>query len=781
MSAGRRMRQGLAAMTSGVNVVLFVFGMATLQAVSAPRPETLSDMLTETKIYISTRGSDANPGTARKPLKSIGRALEVARDLPTDAPREIVLADGVYEVEAPVKVTSEDIDVTIRAANRGKAIISGSVPVTAWTSDPLDPGVFSARLPFKPEPGSLLMLFDNGEPCELATYPKKGRLHYKANAADGNYQWLGFDPNEFPAGFEFGSGDLESIWVVLPQEWAVTQSYVDEVDSVGHRLHMKSKSWMVLGKFNQGYTLSNTRLGMSEPGAWMYESGSGRILYRPRAVTDSKLPNCRLTRQRCLFDIRGVQTSFALEGLVLEGCCVPFVRPNIWSSEPLCGVVSVRSSRRVALTDCEIRDTAGDGVMFLKADTCKVEKCNVHNTGGSCVSFVDGGVGNIEVSGCELHHGGILTCAPLLSVVIPNAKIVGNHIHDGPGRGAVLWSSDSLFADNHIHHVMKAQRDGGGLYGGYSWTIVKGNKVHDTYGWPCLYADEGSQHSVFTQNTCEHWWPTHMHCTRFCSVTNNVFICKGSKHRFSFQGSGGGVFSDNRLLLGTDVKESDYISLEACSEWARNEVILQGGDGKRSVAKKSFKTGMEDPKDPLFVCRMPDGADPSDGAAYPTLGGQSLYPSQLAAGGSMCGCPHTHVKAAWNGAKAWFWFDTSYNALKGYLGCRNIGGHVWGHWDGAKLVFENGLEVEVYPDGFARSNRSSVTFGPTDTRHSSGYRTATFAVAIPLSALGVAPDGVEGKTMKFNVCCHNEDHRISAWGWRPKGKDFLTGKLEFRK
>jgi len=746
--------------TIGVAVALPLFAAAKLPLAAEKLPEV--------KVYVSPKGLDTNPGTVAKPLKTIERALAVARDLPTDAPRAIVLADGTYPVEDPIKVTAADIAVTIRAANRGKAVLSGSVPVTGWTPDPHDAGILVAPMPFKAEPGRLYMLFDAGEPCALSTYPKKGRLHYSANEADGNWQWLNFRPEEFPADFDFKDLDLESVWLILPQEWATTRSYLDEIDIDGHRLHMKSKSGMELGKFNQGYTLLNTRLGLTEGGAWMCETGRGRILYRPKA--GAKAPDCRLTRARCLFDIRDVRTSFALDGIVLEGCCTPFVSPGIWTGEPLCAAVSVKCARRVTVANCEIRNTAGAGVMFLKADTCTVAKCDVHNTGACCIEFVDGGAGNVEVSGCELHHGGILSASsPLLGAQISHIRIVGNHIHDGPGNGAVMWSRDSVFADNHVHHVMKVQRDGGGLYGGYCWTVVKNNHVHDTGAWPCLYADEGSQHSDFTKNRCEHWWPTHMHCTRFCTVTNNVFTCPASGHRFSFQGSGGGVFSDNQLLLGRNVTERDYLSLEACREWARNEVRLSDNAGKYQTAgKKSFKTGAKDPKDPLLVYRTP-----------PAKGGSALYPSQLAEGGSMCGCPHTQVRADWDGAKVWFRFRTIYNALSGYFACRNIGGHVWGHWDGAKLVFENGLEVEVYPDGFARANRPDVAFGAGDTPHASDYRTVTFAVAIPLQALGLQAETAADKPVKFNVCCHNEDHRTSAWGWHPKDKDVLTGQLEF--
>lgn len=761
---------------------------AVAPARAAVRLPQAAEKLPDVKIYVSPKGKDSNPGLASgKPVKTLPRAIEIARKLDTDGPRTIVLADGTYPVEESVKIKAHDISLTIRAQNRGKAVISGFADVTGWQADAGSTNLLVAPLPFKAEPERLYLFLSGEKPAALSKYPDQGRLAYDATKGGGNWQWINYRAESFPKDFDVGSLDLKSVWLVLPQEWATTRTYLDEVDVVNHRLHMKKKASMELGEFNQGFTLMNTRPGLTKPGMWMFEADAGRIVYWPRKGETAETLNCRITRARCLFEVQSV-SSLVFEGLVLEGCYALMTSPGIWSAEPLSAALSVKCSRKVVVSNCEIRHSASAGVMFLKADACKVVKSNIHDVGTSCVDFIDGGVGNVAVEGCELHHGGIFSpSSPLLNLQIVKATVRNNHIHHGPGNGAVMWSRDSLFASNHIHHVMSVQRDGGGLYGAYNYTVVKNNYVHDTGAWPCLYADEGSQHTVFTGNLCKHWWPTHAHCTRFVAITNNTFVCPGG-HRFSFQGSGGGTFSDNRLYLSRDVNERDYISLESCREWARNDVWLVNANGdKTHLGKRTFKCGVPDRVLPLLALQTPPGSTPIsadgkaiDSTAWLATGRDVIRPYQLAEGGSMYGVPGSELKLAWDKSHLYVKVTTIYNAFAGYLGSRNLDGTSWGHWDGVKLYFPNGLWVEFYANGQAKSSDPAVLAGG-EARYKGTVRFGLeYAMSIPIGMLGLSEGDIAGQKIPFNVCARNEDHRTSAWAFRPKGKDVLTGELEFQ-
>jgi len=763
-----------------------VFGAGA--AVAAAKLPQAAEKLPDVKIYVSPKGKDANPGLAAgKPVQTLPRALEIARRLDTDGPRTILLADGTYPVTAPIAFKAQDISVTVKAQNRGKAVVSGFAEVTGWQQDAYATNLLVAPMPFKPEPERLYLFLSGDKPATLSKYPEKGRLGYDATKGAGNWQTLNYREGTFPKDFDPKTLDLKSVWLVLPQEWATTRTYISSIDAGAREIHMKNKSGMELGEFNQGFLLMNTRPGLTKPGTWMFEADAGRIVYWPREGETPDNLKCRVTQARCLFDIRNV-SSLVLDGLVFEGCHTLMSPPGVWSGDPLAAAVSVKCARKVVISNCEVRHSASAGISFLKGDASKVVKSHVHHVGASCIEFVDGGVGNVEVEGCELDHGGILSASsPLLYLQIVKATTRNNHIHHGPGNGAVMWSRDSLFISNHIHHVMSVQRDGAGLYGAYNFTLVKNNYVHDTGAWPCLYADEGSQHTVFTGNLCKHWWPTHAHCTRFVSVTNNTFICPNG-HRFSFQGSGGGRFTDNKLYLSRDVNGRDYLSLESCTEWARNDVWVVKPDGsKNHLGKRAFACGVPDRVRPVLALQTPAGATPIsadgkvlDATAWLAAGQDVLHPYQLAEGGSMYGVPGSALKFAWDKSRLYVHVTTIYNAFCGYLGCRNLEGTAWGHWDGARLYFPNGLWVDIFANGKIRSSDPAVLAGDRPTYKGTVRFGLEYAASIPISALGLAEGDIAGQKIPFNVCCRNEDHRTSAWAYRPKGKDVLTGELEFQ-
>ena len=734
------------------------------------------------KVYVSPTGRDKNPGLQpSRPLATIERAMELVRDLPTDARRTIVLLPGEYRVEKPVVVTAKDYRLTIKAESPGKAVITGFAPVKDWTADPETPNLFSAPMPFEFASGHRYMMVRGKELCSIAVWPENGRMKYFADAEAGEHHWLEYAEDALPKGFDIATVDLDSAWVEVPQQWATTCSFIDGLDPSQRRLRLKSQSNMPLGRFNQGFMLFNARPGLTAPGRWMYEAGGRRLLYLGRnGDTPGKL-DCRMTSADCAFDIVGAQ-GLVLDGLVFEGFASPLAGADS-DKRPLNAVVSVRRSRGVELRNCEIRYAVAAGAYFSRCESSRVSACRVHHTGLDSVRIEGGGgVYGCLVEDCELSNFGVLsTACSGLSMRIGGAKAMRNHIHDGPGNGTTMWGVDCVFASNHVHHVMKAQLDGGGLYGAYNYTLVKDNHVHDTGEWPCLYADEGSQHTVFTGNRCEHWWPTHAHCTRFVSITNNLFVCPERGHRFSFQGSGGGVFSDNVLKLGRDLKKTDYLSLDACIEWARNDVWVKG----RRLGRRTYPCGLPDRVRSVVAHRVPDGTRPIsvDGSllaanGWPGPKADGAVPELLEDGRSMTGCPNTAVAVSWDSSKVYFRMRGLYNAFIGYFACRNLSGHEWGHWDGTKLFFGNGLEVEVYPDGTLKSNRPDLEFGKSDSHGSTAFRRVNYAVAVPLSALGLE-DGAEGRSIDFNVCCRNEDHHVSAWAFRPARGRVTTGKLEF--
>lgn len=442
-----------------------------------------------------------------------------ARAVEREEEKTIIFEDGVYPFEKPVRFVASDYDFTIKAEHPGKAILSGSVKLTGWRQDENDPRLLVADLPFEPEEGALYTLASGSEWCGLASFPEKGRLRYKS-AGENNHTYLQYDMKSLPEGVSLSGLDLKSAWLIIPQEWATTRTGIATNDVANGAFILKSKMNMPIGQYNQGFTLMNTRHGVRKPGMWMYEATAKKVVYWPREGETADNLDCEISRAMAIFDVHNTK-NMKVSGLVMQGCAMSFANNNIYSAGPANAVFSMKGAYRLEVDNVVIRNTAGGGIAALKPVKCVTRNSHVYNVGGTAIDYIDGGDAS-DVINCHVHDYGRLNSAACgVGLQISNVKCIGNHIHDGPGNGVVLWSDNSIFASNHLHHVMQVQRDGGGLYGGYNNTLVKDNYVHDIGGWPGLYADEGSQNSVFCGNTFENcWWPTHMHQTQFITVSN---------------------------------------------------------------------------------------------------------------------------------------------------------------------------------------------------------------------------------------------------------------------
>jgi hypothetical protein len=88
-------------------------------------------------VVVSPSGDDTAPGTPARPVRSLTRARDIARDTARaadhSAPVQVRLADGVYRQQAPLVLDARDSGVTWTAAADAHPLVSGGVRVTGWT------------------------------------------------------------------------------------------------------------------------------------------------------------------------------------------------------------------------------------------------------------------------------------------------------------------------------------------------------------------------------------------------------------------------------------------------------------------------------------------------------------------------------------------------------------------------------------------------------------------------------------------------------------------------
>lgn len=719
-------------------------------------------------ISVSPTGDDANDGSAAKPVKTLARALALAREQGAGTPREIVFADGIHRILKAERLGPADSGLVFRAANQGRATLSGAVPVTGWQTDPDDARVLVAPFPFEAKPQYYYMLVANGAAAEFSVYPRNtdANLRYFATGEDigkNNRKVIDYDPNDIPKGFDLSKLDIGSVFLLLPQEWCSTRAYIATNDWQHNRFVLASPTPFPLGQFNQGYRFFNTRLGLDREGTWMYERAKNRVLYRPRAGETAANLTASVTAGDGLFVLNSV-TNVLFSGLVLEGSAVPFQRPK--DAPPLV-LVSADKSVGIAFEDCEGRFTAGGVAEFFATKDVTMLRSHVHDIGGTGLAiFWFGDVARVE--NCEFDHTGIFNGGAGIASHVQHLTCVSNHIHHTPGCGAIVWTSHSVFASNHLHHTMSVQRDGGAMYGGQNFSRFFDNYIHDCGDWPGLYNDEGGRDSVYYNNRIEGaWWPTHMHDTYGIVISNNVFTCDGAAMRFSFQGATHSVFRDNIIRTTVPITNDGYLA--NCDFWGENDIQLRERDGSyKSVGKLTLTRRPEPPKKPFAVVKKP--------------GGGRFAIDRNAEGLFIGGVPGASVAMNFDDEFLHVSGNYEYNKYVSYPGSKNLG-ETWGENDGIRFFFKdfsvtvfNGKKVVASDPavGITTSNSTAVL------THSVGDGGSWFSFKVPLARLGLDGKTAIGKSVPFNAVSYNSDHREYKYFTQPVGKDPACGALVFK-
>jgi hypothetical protein len=138
------------------------------------------------EFLVAPSGSDVSgDGSSKKPFLSITKALDIRR---TNKEADVItLADGDYCLLKPLSLDARDNNLTIRAANRGKARIWGASLVTNWSEEAN--GFLSADFP-EVRSGELVFrsLVVNGKLAPIARFPSQTNYLHNLGGWKGRVQ-----------------------------------------------------------------------------------------------------------------------------------------------------------------------------------------------------------------------------------------------------------------------------------------------------------------------------------------------------------------------------------------------------------------------------------------------------------------------------------------------------------------------------------------------------------------------------------------------------------------
>lgn len=496
-------------------------------------------------IHVSAgSGDDRAAGTAAAPLRTVGQALKLAREwrrlnLPqAEGGINIILGDGTYSQTTPLFVRPEDSGTpqsptTVRAANAGKAVISGGMEVTGWTR-----GCNDTRLPAHvrnkvwvaeaPRMGNRIVetrqMYVDGVKARRASQFAGGVMERMKdfNAAD---ETITIPTPEI---------DLKSatqLEMVVHQRWAIAILRVKSMTDDGNgntvvRFHDPESRlefahpWPqpVIGgeRGNSSFFLANALELLDEPGEWYQDYPSGRIYYYPEDGKDMSVSHAVVPVTETLLAVEGTRErtvgNICFENVAFEHAS--WLRPSheghvtlqggfrlidaykldipglpekkelenqAWIARPE-AAVTVRHAHDIDFRGCVFRHLAATGLDYVTAvGSSEVSHCTFSDIGGTALQ-----IGTFPDGGFETH---VLYIPAVKEDICSGIMVKGNVIRDatnedwgcvGIGAGYVR---DVTIEGNDVSRLNYS-----GICVGWGWTALEsgmrnnriiGNHVHD--------------------------------------------------------------------------------------------------------------------------------------------------------------------------------------------------------------------------------------------------------------------------------------------------------------
>ena len=487
--------------------------------------------LPDREFFISPSGKDTNPGSKNQPFATLERAWKEASAVSGTGLKNITLwlRGGTYLIDQPMVLNPlpqhENLQVSFKACKKEKPVITGGMGLSGWVK--AENGLWTAPLPSKLQSG-FRELFVNGKRAIRARHPNQGYLRVKQAGEDRRTSFF-FEKGDFPVP-EFPS-DAE---VVLLHDWSISRMAVKEIDkSTGRLTAVESIGAKVPDFFtidnwekNPRYFLENSMEFLDANQEWFCDFRKGQIYIR---LPGNEVPeNVVVPVSEGLITLRG-QESNCIKNVHFEGLTFSYSswqipdlgycgvqachfdpRPPVegWSVVPPAvgavwaenctftncnfahlggsGVMLGTGCRNCRIVDSEIADVSGNGIMigegrdrkvngevWWKSAPGQVASCNV--------------IENCRIADCgRQFYGAIgIWCGLVEKTVLKN-----NEVSNLPYSGISIgweWSPqptpcrENQITGNHIHHIMQALSDGGGIYmlGLQPGSVISGNHIHD--------------------------------------------------------------------------------------------------------------------------------------------------------------------------------------------------------------------------------------------------------------------------------------------------------------
>ncbi|WP_252177670.1 right-handed parallel beta-helix repeat-containing protein [Endozoicomonas sp. 4G] len=263
-------------------------------AISGCDNESNDPVNSDSTFYVSPQGDDSNSGSIESPWKTLEKAKEHVRSINTGMSQdiEIILADGVYQLDSTFELTSSDsgsngFNVVYRAAEGASPVISGGVEITGW-SDTNSDGVWEAPVPAGAE--SRQLFIDGQRGVRARSVNGEGWIRDEPSSSEGNNRNA---VNTYQAPGEYADfkkpKDLE---VVSVMRWKMYRGSVSRFE--GSTAYMNDTYWALARMGPFGILEPSTTVNwvenalelLDQQGEWYLNNDISQLYYMPSAEQD---------------------------------------------------------------------------------------------------------------------------------------------------------------------------------------------------------------------------------------------------------------------------------------------------------------------------------------------------------------------------------------------------------------------------------------------------------------------------------------------------------------
>jgi hypothetical protein len=547
----------------------------------------------QTVVHVSPTGDDDADGTQARPLKTLHEAQRRARDVTTwDAKGvRVELAPGEYVLEEPLVFTPKDSgkssDASVIYAGRGRVVVSGGRRIGPWRPEgehwiaeaPIAGGSSAendgAKLSFRD-------LWVNGRRATRARTPNEGYFRIEAAGPDNRTSFI------------VAPEDLQTIAepqlaeVAFLHDWSMSRINLSSIDEASRTYHFAapigaSQPQFAIANFetNPRYFLENAREFLDAPGEWFLDETKGQVHYVPRAGESPDAAVAIAPQLEQLVIVRGddqeVVENLSFHDITFSHtrfALPPFGYAGVQSSwhsrrttaDDDAGVtmpsaVMVDHARHIQFINCRFQELAACGIHLARCQESRLGRCVFRDIGGDGILIGTRDqndsppAGNNTVVNCLIENCGVnfYGAVGLWIGFAHNTTVSHNELRHLPYTGVSVgwqWNDeatpcrDNRIRQNHIHHIMNALSDGGGIYtlGRQPGTRLMRNLIHDV---PVnagraesngIFMDEGSTDIIVSGNTIYNIArsPIRFHRAGKNTLVNNRLVSKPSIPTFSY-------------------------------------------------------------------------------------------------------------------------------------------------------------------------------------------------------------------------------------------------------